>query len=130
LSLADFFCLPHLPHHPVNQWAGWDAFPPEDCFALRLAPDGQTAFASGPGLFQTIFAPTRTRLTRGQWYTLNLAWDCAKSTCSLDVDGHHVADLPLLRAAKGVCYLRLWATAEIVEYAGLLVESVECTVNS
>ncbi|MBS1798414.1 MAG: exo-alpha-sialidase [Acidobacteria bacterium] len=130
LSLADFFSLPRLPRHSANQSAGWDFFPAEDCFSLRLAPDGQLAFASAPGIFQTLFTSTRTRLTRGQWYTLNLAWDCTRSICSLDIDGHRVADLPLLRAAKGVCYLRLCATAEIVEYSGLLVESVECTVNS
>jgi hypothetical protein len=130
LSLADFFCLPALPRHRANQAAGWEAFPPEDCFALRLAPDGQLAIASGPGMFQTLFTPTKTKLNRGQWYTLNLAWDCAKSTCALDIDGRHVADLPMLRAVKGVCYLRLAATAQIVEYAGLLVDSVQCTVNT
>jgi hypothetical protein len=130
LCLADFFCLPRLPHHATNKWAGWGVFPAEGCFTLRLAPDGQLEIASGRGLFQTDFKPTQTSLVNGRWYTLDLDWDCTRSTCSLKVNGHHVANLPQLRGAKGVCYLRLWATAEVTDYSGLLVESVECTVNA
>jgi len=130
LCLSDFFCLPRLPDLAPNKWSGWGAFPEEGCFTLRLAPDGRLQTASGPGLFQTDFKSTRTTLVAGRWYTLDLDWDCKNSICFLRMDDRHIAELPQLRSAKGICYLRLWAAAEVPDYSGLLIETVKCTVHS
>jgi hypothetical protein len=130
LSLADFFCLPRLPYYAANKWGGWGVFPAEGCFTVRLAPDGRLEIASKKGLFQTDFNSTHVNLLDGRWYTLALDWDCTRLTCSVKVDGRHVADLPQLTTAKGVCYLRLWAAAEISDYSGLMVEYVKCMVDS
>jgi len=53
-----------------------------------------------------------------------LAWDCAKGTCSLTVDGEQVADIAQLSQVVGICYLRLLSAAEKTDRAGLVVDSV------
>ena len=128
-SLADFFCLPRLPYHGATEWGGWGTFPSEGNFTFRVAPDGRLDAASGRGLFRTDFRPTKTKLQTGTWYTVELAWDSNKRTCSLSVDGSPVADIPQLSPAYGICYLRLWAAVSIPDYSGMLVESVDVQVE-
>jgi len=70
-----------------------------------------------------------TRLTPGKWHTLQFAWDCKKHRCALSVDSNHVTDLSQMSAAPGVCYLRLWSAAKQTDEAGLLVESVDVSIQ-
>ncbi len=44
------------------------------------------------------------------------------------LDGDEVGVLPLLRETTGVCYLRLRSTADEIDNAGFVVESVEVDV--
>lgn len=129
-SLTDFFCLPRLPYYGKDKWGGWNLFPPGGRFTFRVAPDGRLDGASGMGLFQTDFKPTKAKLAAGRWYTVVLQWDSKKQTCSLAVDGRLVTNLPQLSPARGICYLRLWASAGFPDYSGMLVESVDVHVES
>jgi len=61
----------------------------------------------------------------GQWYTLQLLWDCRFRSCEVFVDNRRVTSLPLLRESEGPCYLRLGSTAEEKESGGFLVENVK-----
>ncbi len=70
-----------------------------------------------------------TRLTPGEWHTLELAWDCKKHHCALSVDSKLVTDLSQMSAAPGVCYLRLWSSAKQTDEAGVLVESVDVLIE-
>jgi len=45
------------------------------------------------------------------------------------VDDERVANLSQLSEAVGVCYLRLWLSAEKIDKKGLLVESVAVSVK-
>ena len=70
-----------------------------------------------------------TKLTPGKWHTLEFAWDCAKHRCKLSLDSKLVTDLSQMSAAPGVCYLRLRSAAKQTDEAGLLVESVDVSVQ-
>lgn len=130
LCLTDFFSLPRLPAIIKGQpLSGWGVFPEGGRFKLRIAPDGQISVATRPGLFQDEFRRTRATLVPGQWHTLSLAWDCEAGICALSLDGQPVTDLPQLSRARGICYLRLWMSAVVIEPQGMLVESVEVRVH-
>ena len=131
LGLTDFFSMPRLPAFIKGKPAGgWGLFPEGSRFLVRISPDGVISAGSELGLFQTEFRPTRARLGIGKWHTLGLHWDCAKKLCSLRVDERHVADLPQLSRAVGLCYLRLWAQHHWPQQEGILVESVKVQVET
>jgi len=82
----------------------------------------------------------------GKWFTLSFLWDCSKKRCDVLVNGKKVAVLWQLLApdlaspppnlasgqrvpeACGLCYLRIWSTAEGADEAGLMVESLKVRV--
>ena len=64
----------------------------------------------------------------GRWHELLLDWSHAKRQCRVMLDGDEVGVLPLLRETTGVCYLRLRSTADEIDNAGFVVESVEVDV--
>ncbi|MEA1951218.1 MAG: sialidase family protein, partial [Planctomycetota bacterium] len=70
-----------------------------------------------------------TKLTPGKWHTLEFAWDCTKHCCKLSLDSKPVTELSQMAAAPGVCYLRLWSAAKQTDEAGLLVESVDVSIQ-
>ncbi len=70
-----------------------------------------------------------TKLTPGKWHTLEFAWDCKKRRCVLSFDSKPVTDLSQMSALPGVCYLRLWSAAKQTDAAGLLVESVDVSIQ-
>ncbi|HZZ79579.1 MAG TPA: sialidase family protein [Gemmataceae bacterium] len=68
-------------------------------------------------------------ITAGRWHTLELKWNCAKQECQVFVDSRLVETLPMQRRTAGVNYLRLRSTAEEVDMAGLLIESVDASLS-
>jgi hypothetical protein len=76
-----------------------------------------------------MFRRTRVSLKPDVWHTLALEWDCEKGHCVLTLDGRHVATLPQLSRAVGVCYLRMWMQVHTLEPKGILVESVDVQVR-
>ena len=66
----------------------------------------------------------------GQWYDLQLSWDCDRHSCSVSRDGHRLATLPMLRETPGPCYLRLRSTAPTVDRGGLQIESLVTDVSA
>lgn len=73
-------------------------------------------------LYNFTFDPERT--PSGQWYDLELRWDCIQRVCRVLVDGNAHAELRQTRDSATPCYLRLRTTAEFEHDAGFLVESV------
>jgi BNR repeat-like domain len=71
----------------------------------------------------------RSEITTGSWHKLELAWDITKQECRVVVDGNPVDTLPMLRQTAGVNYLRLCLTADDIDAAGLLVESLDATAD-
>ena len=69
------------------------------------------------------------RALPNKWHTFQFAWDCSKHVCELAIDSKQVTKLEQFSAAPGVCYLRLWSSAEKTDKTGLLVESVEVSVE-
>ena len=92
-------------------------------------PDGEIGIATERGIYQTLFARTHAALEVGKWHTLELNWDCVKGVCAIALDGRHLADMPQLSRAEGVCYLRLWMQGNPLEPEGMLVESVQVRVE-
>jgi hypothetical protein len=72
---------------------------------------------------------SKVRLDANRWYNLELAWDGARRTCNVLLDGRSIEKLPLLREGAGVSYLRLRSTAEQTDHAGVLIEYVEANVS-
>ncbi len=83
-------------------------------FNLQLAPSGELSAGAA--------------LELGRWHELLLDWSHAKRQCRVILDGCEVGVLPLLRETTGACYLRLRSTAEEIDNAGFVVESVEVDV--
>lgn len=80
-------------------------------FSARIDSDGR--IGTGP------------KLECRRWYTLDLDWDLAKRQCSVLLDGNRAEVLKQRHAtANGICYLRLRSTAEAIDKAGYLVDSV------
>jgi hypothetical protein len=70
------------------------------------------------------------KLEPGRWYTVTLGWDLDKGRCSVVVDGKPACSLPMSKEpSPGVSYLRLRSTAQEVDTAGFLVESVDAKVG-
>jgi len=103
----------------------WPHYCEEGRFAIDLWSSGEIAEPVGGGEV----VATGIRLEAGKWHTLSFAWDCKKRTCALTLDSEHVTDLSQLSAGVGVCYLRLWSAAEQTDEAGLLVDSVNVSVE-
>jgi hypothetical protein len=89
------------------------AFDPEDqyynLFNLSIGSKGQLG---------------QSEIALAVWHTLELKWSAAKHECYVFVDGHSVETLPMQSRSAGVNYLRLCSSAEGVDVAGLLIESV------
>ena len=131
LCLTDFFSLPRLPPFVKGfPPGGWGTFPEGGRFKLRIAPDGEIGIATGSGLFQDDFRRTKAALTPGKWHTIGMSWDCEAGSCRLTLDGKKVADLPQLSRAVGICDLRLWMNAVVIEPEGFLIERVDVRVDS
>ena len=74
--------------------------------------------------------PGGTKLEPGQWQTVKLRWDIGKAECEVTVDGKPACTLPMSKeTTAGPSYVRFRSTAETVDTAGLLVESVEAAVR-
>jgi len=127
LCLTDFFSLP-----PIER---------KGRFGVYLAPNGWMHVMQGDGEdMRAAYNPP------GKWFTLSFLWDCSKKRCDLLVNGKKVAVLWQLLApdlaiyppnladgqrvpeAYGLCYLRIWSTAEGADEAGLMVESLRVRV--
>jgi len=74
--------------------------------------------------------PGGARLQPIRWHELGLEWRRATRQCRVQLDGREIGTLPLRRETTGACYLRLRATAQEANPAGLLVESVEVEVSA
>ncbi len=73
---------------------------------------------------------TTLALEPTEWHTLALDWDLHAKRCEVTLDGHHAKTLHVDRTAgNGISYLRLRSTADQVDPAGFLVESVSVTVD-
>ncbi len=103
----------------------WPYYAEDGRFGISIAADGGISAGTG----ESEFTPIGVTLAAREWHTLGFAWDCEKETCELSVDGEHVADMPQLSEAVGVCYLRLLSTAERTDRAGLVLDSVSMTVK-
>ncbi|MBI5775600.1 MAG: exo-alpha-sialidase [Verrucomicrobia bacterium] len=69
-------------------------------------------------------------LEAGRWHEVELAWDTAKSTCAVRVNGKLAQTIKAAHPAPdGLSYLRLRSTASAVDTAGFLVESVKVEVK-
>ena len=87
----------------------------QSLFLLPIAADGSL--------------PDGSKLQPGRWYTLDLRWDLGKGQCLVLVDGREAGALRQMnKETPGVSYVRLRSTAETVDLAGLLVESVSADV--
>jgi hypothetical protein len=85
-------------------------------FNLPIGPDGAL--------------PGGTCLETGRWHTVELAWELESRRCHMRTDGRPAAVLVQSSDhCAGVSYLRLRSTAERVDPAGLLVESVHVEVT-
>ena len=85
-------------------------------YNLNIGPEGKLADGK--------------RLDPGEWHNLEFDWDCGRNRCGVTADGRPVAVLRLTRTtAAGVCYLRIVSTADRIDTAGLLVESVDADVS-
>ena len=98
----------------------WPYYDEAGAFAFSIGADGRI----GARVKAEEFRSTDAVLESGKWRAIGLDWDCEKGTCGLTVDNHHVADLPQLSDAPGVCYVRLLSAAEQTDLAGLIVDSV------
>ena len=68
--------------------------------------------------------------SRHRWYTLLFEWDVSLRTCVVSVDGEPKVYLkPSYTPTHGISYVRLRSTAERVDPAGFLVESVKVDVS-
>lgn len=67
-------------------------------------------------------------LPAGKWCSVGIQWDTAKGTCAVEVDGKRTAGLSAARSAQGICYLRLTATSDQPEPAGLLLDGAEVEI--
>jgi len=113
-------------------------------FGVRLAGDGVLYYVQGDGEDAPTDAP---RIPPGKWFHLTFLWDCTAKQCVLKVDGKPVAILPQLPApdlaqyppnladgqrpseAPGICYLRLWSTADKADTAGMMIESFQACLE-
>ncbi len=86
-------------------------------YTLTIRPDGHISLAD--------------HLAMDRWYTLRFEWDLAARTCVVFVD-----DVPTVylkqayREPMGVNYLRIRSSADQVDTAGLLIESVSVEIAS
>ena len=103
----------------------WPSYAEDGRFCISLWANGEIAEPLPAG--ETI--STGTKLSPNKWHALQFAWDCGKHVCALAIDSQPVTELEQFSAAPGVCYLRLWSSAEKTDAAGLLVESVEVSVE-
>ena len=103
IGLTDHFSVPFDPEDQYH-----------NLFNLSIGPDGKLQ---------------RSEITPGQWHTLELDWNCEKQACRVSVDGRPAETLPMQRRTAGVNYLRLCSTAEEIDTAGLIIESVEAGIS-
>src|SRR5690606_7128002 len=69
-------------------------------------------------------------LEADHWYDLTLSWDLDAGTCMLHVDGQPAGRLPLRHPTlNGLSYVRFRSAASEVDPAGLLIDSVEVTID-
>ncbi|MBN1346082.1 MAG: exo-alpha-sialidase [Phycisphaerae bacterium] len=74
--------------------------------------------------------PGEGKLVPGRWHALDLNWDLDKAACNVVVDGKPACTLPMSKApSPGVCYVRFRSTANAIDAAGCLIESVEADVS-
>ena len=102
----------------------WPSYAEDGLFGIDIWADGQIVEPVSSKI-----AKTGANLVLGKWHTLVFDWDSKMRKCALKVDGQLLADLTQLSEAVGVCYLRLWLSAKRTDEAGLLIESVDVSVN-
>jgi len=109
----------------LTDYFSWAIYPEPGRFGIELSASGEVSLATDADEF----IPTKVTLGTGKWQRLRFDWDCEEGSCGLSVDGQHIADLPQLSRAAGICYLRLWSAAEETDEAGLLVDSITVGVK-
>jgi len=130
ICLTDFYSLP-----PTER---------KGRFGILVKPDGGIETTGGDG--EDVH--TDATVPVGKWCSLSLIWDCRRKQCTVLLDGLRVAQAWQLLApdlacyppnlaegqrppeAHGICYLRLWSTAETTDEAGLMVETMSVRVKS
>ncbi len=70
------------------------------------------------------------RLETGRWHEIELAWNADKQSCDVILDGRKAITLPVIRASRNACYLRLSSTAERKDPAGFVIRSVTVDVST
>ncbi len=72
----------------------------------------------------------RATLEPNVWHDVRLDWDLSHAQCLLFVDGQQVGDVPLRnKTLNGISYIRFRSTAEQVDTAGFLVDSVSVSIE-
>jgi hypothetical protein len=71
----------------------------------------------------------RSSISREEWHTVRMDWNCAKLECRVSVDGRPAETLPMQRRTAGVNYLRITSTADSTDTDGMWIESVEASVT-
>ena len=85
-------------------------------FTVAIAPDDQ--LGEGP------------KLAIGKWHTLRFAWDLARRSCVIALDGKRALALEQLNlTGNGISYLHVRSKAEAIDRAGFLVESVSVDID-
>ena len=69
-------------------------------------------------------------IEQGNWYVMQLEWDCTRRTCKVSINDQIMAVVPLLWECEGVCYLRLKSLTDEPEQGGLLVEHIDVEVEN
>ncbi|QDT47380.1 BNR/Asp-box repeat protein [Symmachiella dynata] len=70
-------------------------------------------------------------ITDHDWHAIELSWNLDQRVCRVKIDGTSTTELPLVNSQSGaVSYLRLASTADEIDEAGFLVESVRADVTA
>ena len=94
------------------------AFDPEEryfnLFNLNIPSDGKLQ---------------RGEITPGEWQNVQFDWNTSKLECKVSVNGRPAETLPMSRRTAGVNHVRITSSADVIDTAGMLVESVEASVT-
>jgi hypothetical protein len=103
IGLTDHFSVPFDPEDEYH-----------NLFNLSIGPEGKLQ---------------HSEITPGGWHTLELDWNTPRQECRVIIDGRCAEILALERRTAGVNYLRLCSTADEIDPAGLLIESVHASIS-
>jgi len=129
-SLADFYNMPTFPAVVKgNPPGGWHTQQSGALFVFRFTPEGELSVATRRGIYNHIYEKTGASIGSGEWHEIELRWDCGQGICDVLLDGEKVGQMQQLHEAPGACYLRMWMNDDVPEPEGMLIESIEVSVE-